>query len=182
MRAPAPKRHKCKDAQQAQTMQEVLGACAHEDLILEGQNPENTPLSPEAHAAVLDALDDEYHAAAFYTAVLERFANAKPFTNIVEAEHRHAQALIAVLQHYGLPVPANSQMNSSEVHAQVPSHLKMACEMSIQAEIDNVKLYEEKLIPAVHGFNGVKAVFMRLMEASQQRHLPAFERWAVKYS
>lgn len=140
---------------------------------------ERRGLSEAAHAAVLEALDDERHAFAFYTAVLERFPDAMPFAHIVEAEGRHVAALEAVLRAYGREVPADRRLGSAEVRRAVPASVACACDIAVAAEIGNVGLYVDRLLPMVAGYGDVAAVFVRLMEASRDRHLPAFRRWTA---
>lgn len=139
-------------------------------------------LSPAAHTAVLEALDDEYKARAFYLAILERFPGALPFAHIVEAEGRHAAALGTVLGRRGLPVPADPHAGSEAIRRMVPPTLACACEIAAQAEIDNIDLYDQKLMPQVAGYPDVEQVFARLSEASRDRHLPAFLRAKERYS
>ncbi len=137
------------------------------------------PLSVEAHAAVLEALDDEYRARAFYLAVLERFPGAMPFAHIVESEERHAGKLIDILRAYGRDVPANCHIGSGDICRRVPAALACACDLAVKEEKHNEKLYETRLLPQVAAFPIIAQVFTRLMLASRERHLPAFERWAA---
>ncbi len=136
------------------------------------------PLSAEAHQAVLEALDDEYRARAFYLAVLERFSGAMPFAHIEGSEARHAAALARVLAAYGLPVPANPYIGDEKIRRSVPASLACACDIAVKEEIHNDRLYAEKLLPKVAGFPLVAQMFERLMLASRERHLPAFRRFA----
>jgi len=62
-------------------------------------------LDPATIDALKEALDDEYKARATYQAVIEKFGSVRPFSNIVEAEGRHAEALIRLFRKYGLSVP-----------------------------------------------------------------------------
>ena len=55
-----------------------------------------------------------------------------------------------------------------------PASLAIACEQAVQAEIENVALYE-RLIPLITD-SGVRHVFERLRDASRDNHLPAFRR------
>ena len=139
------------------------------------------PLSAEAHAAVLEALDDEYRARAFYLAVLERFPGAMPFAHIVESEERHANKLIEILRAYGQDVPANSYIGSGDIWRSVPASPACACDLAVKEEKHNENLYESRLLPQVAAFPVITQVFTRLMLASRERHLPAFQRWSVAY-
>ena len=137
------------------------------------------PLTDDEHAAVLEALDDEYRALAFYAAVLDRFPDAMPFAHIVAAEGRHAAALAALLRADGRAVPENHHLGSPETRARVPASVACACDIAVEAEIDNVGLYVERLLPAVAERPDLVALFTQLMEASRDRHLPAFRRWTA---
>ncbi|WP_374544432.1 hypothetical protein [Rhodoblastus sp.] len=139
------------------------------------------PLRVEAHAAVLEALDDEYRARAFYLAVLERFPGALPFAHIVDSEDRHANKLIEILRAYGRDIPANSYIGSDDIRRSVPASRACACDLAVDEEKHNVSLYETRLLPAVVAFPAITHVFTRLMLASRERHLPAFQRWSATY-
>jgi rubrerythrin len=117
------------------------------------------------------ALDDERRAIAFYDAVLERHGERMPFSNIIEAERRHAGALMRQYERLGLEPPADRW---SDHPFRVPDSFAEACDMSVVAEIRNVRMYDE-LIARVDD-QQVVDVFDRLRTASQDRHLPAFER------
>lgn len=136
------------------------------------------PLDADAHAAVLAALDDERKAHAHYAAVLERFPGAMPFRMIVEAEARHAEALAGLLRRRGLPVPADTHLGGEDARSSVPATEACACRIAVAAEIENVDLYRDDLLPRVAGLPDVERVFHRLAEASRDRHLPAFRHWA----
>ncbi len=134
------------------------------------------PLEDEAHAAVLEALDDEHRAFALYSAILERFPGAMPFAHIVEAEGRHIELLASVLKAHGREVPANPHLGSPEMRRAVPASIACACDIAVEAEIDNVALYVQRLLPKVADHPDITEAFVRLMEASRDRHLPAFRR------
>jgi len=99
------------------------------------------PLSVEAHAAVLEALDDEYRARAFYLAVLQRFPGAMPFAHIVESEERHANKLVEILRAYGRDVPANSYIGSGDIWRSVPAALACAC-LAVAAGVQIVRAHD----------------------------------------
>ncbi|MCA9293446.1 MAG: DUF3365 domain-containing protein [Phycisphaerales bacterium] len=128
-----------------------------------------------APTAVQDSLDralaDERHAFAFYEAVLTKHGERKPFSNIVHAEDRHENALLAQYERLGLTPPANAWAD----HAfEVPDSFAEACDQSVVAEVRNARMYDE-LIAACDD-EQVRAVFERLKAASVERHLPAFSR------
>lgn len=135
------------------------------------------PLAPSAVEidnvkALRMALDDEYKAEATYAQVIEDFGQVRPFTNIRRAEQRHIQALLPFFAKYGEDIPANPYTGN------LPSYesVKEACEVGVQAEIDNVALYDE--INAMVDDQDLRYVFSNLQWASQEKHLPAFQRCA----
>jgi len=117
------------------------------------------------------ALDDEYHARATYQAVLDAFGDVRPFVNIVESEGRHIQALKRQCEQHGIAVPSDKWAG----RVSAPESLKRACEDAMKAERENAALYE-KLIEAAREYPDVQDTFRSLQAASQERHLPAFER------
>ena len=122
--------------------------------------------------ALNEALDDEYRSFVTYDQVLADFGEVRPFSNIREAESRHIEALCVLFARYGLPVPENPWPGQVDRYAS----LQAACEAGVIAEIANVEIYE-RLLQATERPD-ILTVFRNLRDASQQRHLPAFERCA----
>jgi len=119
---------------------------------------------------LLDALDDERKAEATYAAVIAKFGSVGPFSNIAEAEQRHAAALERQLERLGIDVPPNSW--TGKVSA--PASLAEACESAVEGEIENIALYD-RLIPMIDD-PAARQVMENLQAASRDRHLPAFRR------
>jgi hypothetical protein len=119
-----------------------------------------------------EALDDEYRSFVTYDQVLADFGEVRPFSNIREAESRHIEALCVLFARYGLPVPENPWPGQVDRYAS----LLAACEAGVIAEIANAEIYE-RLLQATERPD-ILTVFRNLRDASQQRHLPAFERCA----
>ena len=127
----------------------------------------------EAEIRVLhEALDDEYKAWAIYDQVIPDFGEVRPFSNIREAEARHIQALLGLFARYGLAVPDNPWPGKVERYAS----LQAACEAGVAAEVANAELYD-RLLGATRRPD-ILVVLRNLQAASQQRHLPAFQRCA----
>ena len=125
----------------------------------------------EAEIHVLnEALNDEYHAWATYDQVIADFGEARPFSNIREAEARHIEALCTLFARYGLSVPENPWPGKVTRYAS----LQAACEAGVAAEIANGEMYE-RLLGATQRPD-IVTVLRNLQEASQQRHLAAFQR------
>ena len=123
--------------------------------------------------ALISALEDERRAEATYQAVLNRYADARPFVNVIEAERRHQSFLVPLFEKYGIAVPAN-QFDPAAIA--VADSITAACEAGVTAENENIALYD--------GFLGfvkepdIREVFERLQAASRENHLPAFTRCA----
>ncbi len=128
------------------------------------------PLTAPEIAALREALDDEYRAWAIYDQVIADFGELRPFSNIREAEARHMEALRALFERYRLPLPENPWPGKVPRYAS----LQEACAAGVAAEIENGALYERLLASTQRP--DILIVFRNLQEASQQRHLPAFQR------
>ena len=128
--------------------------------------------------ALYASLADEYHALAFYAAVMAKFGEVRPFANIIRAEQTHANSVASLLQAYGLGVPANPYVTGAKALEAVPARLQEACAIGVTAEIANLALYDQDLLPTVAGYAGVAGVMQNLRDASADKHLPAFQRCA----
>jgi len=129
-------------------------------------------LSETEVADLIAALDDEYMARATYAQVIEDLGAVRPFVNIVEAEGRHAEALISLFRAYDVPVPLDTWPQRVPRYAS----LREACEAAVAAEIDNGEMYDRLLSGTDRA--DILAVYRNLQAASQERHLPAFRRCA----
>jgi hypothetical protein len=127
-------------------------------------------LDEKTQQAMIDSINDEYHARAFYNAVIEKFGEVKPFTNIVKSENNHVNLWVNIFGRYNLPIPSDSFANNIKA----PETLEEACKMAVEAEIANVKMYDNFLTFVEQP--DLKIAFSRLREISQERHLPAFQR------
>lgn len=124
---------------------------------------------PDLQAALDEAYQDEYEARSRYEKVLMDFGNIKPFSQIVQAEGRHMNALEQLYAFYQLQVPVLEPLESKG-YASVGE----ACRASVEAERKNIQLFD-RLLEGVTEEN-VRDVFIRLRDASAERHLPAFQR------
>ena len=131
------------------------------------------PLTEAEIQGLLLALNDEYHAAAVYSQVIEDFGNVRPFTNILRAENSHIAAVTRLLERYGVPVPANAWLGNA------PSFdsLTEACQVGVEAEILNRDLYTA-LFDSTDRVD-IERVYSALQRASETKHLPAFQRCAA---
>lgn len=125
------------------------------------------------------AIQDEYLARAEYEAIMQRHGNVRPFSNIIGAEEQHILWLRDLFATHGLKVPADT----SKGQVVIPSDLKTAFETGVQAEIDNIAMYEAFLgkAPAAPLPADVRDLFQRLQAASEN-HLRAFRNNLSRYN
>lgn len=131
-------------------------------------------LSDTAKTSLNKALDDEYKAQATYEAIMAKFGNIRPFIMIIRAEEQHISSLKALFDKYGLEIPGNPYTGKITS----PQTLSEACTAGVDAEIANASLYKDELLPSVTEYEDITLVFTNLMNASQEKHLPAFQRCA----
>jgi len=131
-------------------------------------------LSNEAKSSLNKALDDEYKAYATYEAIINKLGKVRPFIMIVRAEEQHIASLKALFDKYGLTIPENPYIGK----VSSPSTLAEACTAGVDAEIANASLYKDDLLPTVKDREDITLVFTNLMNASQEKHLIAFQRCA----
>jgi hypothetical protein len=133
------------------------------------------PLTQEEVNGLLLALNDEYHAWAVYDQVLINFgSNTRPFSNIKNSEATHIDMLIPLFDSYGVPIPANPWIGNAPQFDTVAE----ACQVGVDAEIVNVTLYS--LLYASTNREDILSVYEALQWASDNNHLPAFERCASR--
>lgn len=128
--------------------------------------------SSELEKALVGAIEDEYKARATYRAVIEKFGEVRPFTNIVRSEEKHIASLITLLNKYGFGVPEDKTVADISGVGSVNE----ACQVGYEAEVANADLYQKTLIPNVVDYVDVVAVFENLSNASFNNHLKAFAR------
>lgn len=143
-----------------------------ECLTVENLNYPVGTLSEDAVEALERAIDDEYKALATYDVFVSKLGSVRPFSMIRRAEEQHISSLKALFDKYGLDIPVNMWVGK----VSAPANLQVACQGGVVAEKANVDLYENTLLPAVKSYPDITRVFQNLMDASKNRHLPAFER------
>ncbi len=132
---------------------------------------------PVLHQVLRIAVYDEFHAYETYKKTIEKFGAVEPFTNIMQAEIRHYEALIPLLQKYGVPVPVNDWEGKIEV----PNSILEASEIGVAAEIDNIRMYDN-LISYAKNYPDVVDTLYKLQAASYNNHLFAFRQSVAKHS
>lgn len=131
-------------------------------------------LSQGAKDALNKAIIDEYTALATYEKTIDTLGMVRPFSMIIRAEEQHITTLKALFDKYGIPVP--NAISKDTISA--PQSLLFACQMGVTAETNNRKLYEDELLVAVREYPDISQVFTNLMNASQDKHLVAFQKCA----
>lgn len=158
---------------QGQNGQPDRGNCLADDcLLVDDLDYPAGELSDDVKEALDEAINDEYKALSTYEAVIDKFGAIRPFSMIKGAEEQHIASLKAVYDKYGLTVPENTWTTK----VSTPATLQEACQIGVDAEIANAKLYKVQLIPMVENYEDIVGVFTVLMDASEQKHLPAFEK------
>ena len=115
------------------------------------------------------AVQDENLAYAEYAKIIETYGAVRPFSNIINVEKTHIAALEQLFTSNGVTIPEN--MVSQFVS--IPSSLTEALSVGVQAEKNNIAMYESFLAQTLP--DDVKTVFTALKSASEH-HLAAFER------
>lgn len=151
--------------------------CLADDcLVVDGLEYPVGTLPKEVKTALDQALDDEYKAYSTYQAIISKFGSSRPFSMIIGAEEQHIAQLKSIYAKYGENPKANPYLGKITV----PKTLADSCQAGVTAEIANADLYKSKLIPQVQDYADINQVFTSLMNASEQKHLPAFKRCATK--
>jgi hypothetical protein len=153
----------------------LLGALATAALLAAAGD--GSPLEPTdelTDAQLVDvmaqAIQDEYHAEYIYLRVTADHGAVLPFQNILHAEDRHSSAIGRLFANRGLDVPLSLwDLNNVPRFESIPA----ACTAAVQAEIDNIALYDTLLLNDLPV--DVQRVFTSNRAASLERHLPAFQ-------
>lgn len=119
---------------------------------------------------LLLALNDEYMALATYQQINKDFNDPRPFVNIQQAEARHAERLKTLFDTYRIPIPENNWIGKAPKFQSVP----LACQGGVDAEIANRDLYRRLFETTTR--EEILIVYRGLQRASEENHLPAFER------
>lgn len=147
--------------------------CLADDcLLINNLNYPVAQLSDEVLSVLNKAINDEYKALSFYKTVIAKFGIVRPFSMIKGAEEQHIASLKTIYDKYGIEVPENNWLGK----VAAPETLKEACQIGVEAEIENAALYKDELLPAAKDYEDITLVFTNLMNASQDKHLPAFEK------
>lgn len=120
------------------------------------------------------ALEDEYLARSKYTVIIKEYGNIRPFSNIIQAELRHISWITELMKKYNYPVPEDDFYQ----YTVLPVSFKTSLETGMQAEIDNIDMYNSFLKQKLPG--DVRDLFQELRNASKN-HLRAFRNKLKRY-
>ena len=120
------------------------------------------------------SIQDEFLARAEYELIIAEYGSIRPFTNIMAAEQRHIEWVTELFAAYGYNVP----QDTAQRHVVLPDDLKASFQTGVQAEIDNIAMYEAFLQEELP--DDVRDLFERLKQASEN-HLRAFRNNLKRY-
>lgn len=115
------------------------------------------------------AIEDEYLAHGEYEYIIDTFGSQRPFSNIIKAEETHISMLEPLFDQYGIALPPDQSAD----HLILPADIPEALQAGVQAEIDNIAMYDTFLSQDLP--EDIRQIFTDLMEASE-KHLEAFQR------
>lgn len=124
---------------------------------------------------LLYAIQDEYAARMEYQEIIKEFNVSTPYTNIIKSEETHISELTTLYEAYGIALPEDTASD----HVIIPDSLLDAATTGVQAEINNIAMYDlflEQDIP-----DDVREIFIDLRDASI-KHLSSFEKQVSKLS
>lgn len=130
---------------------------------------ETAPLTEAEVEGLQAGIVEEYMAYNTYAAIIEEYGQVRPFSRIINAEEKHASALIRLADYYSVEVPENAGQTFDFSY----TTLTEACQVGVEIEtLDAADL--QKLISETENPNLIK-VYTNLMNASLNKHLVAFE-------
>ncbi|MBS1706779.1 MAG: DUF2202 domain-containing protein [Armatimonadetes bacterium] len=142
--------------------------------------------SADLRQSLTDAVNDEYHAEAFYAAVMSKFGAVTPFSNIIHAEGMHIKLVKNLLSRYRYPVPPNTfarqrgeSVPAFQARLGVPNSLLDSAIIAAQVERAQGPFYDNLIAAGVP--QDVSQVFLKLKSDSVNKHLPAFERYIQRH-
>lgn len=106
------------------------------------------------------AILDEYLALATYEKIVATYAITTPFTNLINGETNHIEALKNLMASYNFTIPANTVT----ANLTIPATLVACFEQSIVQEENNIAMYGEFLNEQLP--EDIKLVFTNLQNAS----------------
>jgi hypothetical protein len=138
-----------------------------------GAQAARAAVNPTVSEMLRYAAEDEFLARAEYEAIMKKFGEQRPFSNIIKAEENHIAWLKSAFAARKLVMPADKAFP----YVIIPLSIEAALKAGVQAEIDNIGMYESFLDSeelAKRENSSVRDLFIRLRDASKN-HLTAFQ-------
>lgn len=130
---------------------------------------ETAPLTKAEVEGLQAAIVEEYMAYNTYNEIINEYGQVVPFSRIVNAEQKHAEALLRLADNYSVAIPENVGQTFDISY----TNLVEACQVGVQVEtMDAADL--QKMISETENPNLIR-VYTNLMNASLNKHLVAFE-------
>ena len=156
-----------------------VASAASNDTELYGYAASKADESPTIEDMLLYAAQDEYMARSEYLAIMKKFGTMRPFSNIARAEENHLAWLKDAYAVYAIAFPSDQ----SAAHLAIPATLLEAYKAGVQAEIDNIAMYDRflatDLLQSAEN-KDFKVLFTNLRNASEN-HLGAFQNQLSRY-
>ncbi|MDD4029340.1 MAG: DUF2202 domain-containing protein [Caldisericia bacterium] len=127
------------------------------------------------HDMLTYAVQDEYLAHAEYIAIMEKFGQMKPYINIAKSEETHLSFLEEVYLSFDMEFPEDT----SAQHVVIPENLLEAAKVGVQAEIENIAMYELFMTHELP--DNVYEVFY-VLKSGSENHLKAFQKQVERLS
>ncbi len=127
------------------------------------------------HDMLTYEVQDEYLAHAEYIAIMEKFGQMKPYINIAKSEETHLSYLEEVYLSFDMEFPEDT----SAQHVVIPENLLEAAKVGVQAEIENIAMYELFMIHELP--DNVYEVFY-VLKSGSENHLKAFQKQVERLS
>ncbi len=114
------------------------------------------------------AIQDEFAARHEYELIISEYGEISPFVSIMAAEESHIASLETVYNNNGYVIP----QDESDTRVVLPASVTEALETGVQAEVNNIALYEAFLetedLP-----DDIRSVF-EMLKAGSESHLESF--------
>lgn len=107
------------------------------------------------------ALQDEYLAREEYDIAIKTLGEVKPFSSIINSEVAHINWLKNLFTKYNFEIPEDLSKN----YLHEPEDMKAALELGVEAEIENIDMYEKFLSENLP--EDISTVFKKLRDASK---------------
>lgn len=144
-------------------------------------------LAPSERAGLLLMREEEKIARDVYLRLYRRWG-LRPFDNIAGSEQVHMDAILALLEHYGLPDPVQGLAEGQFYRTDLQQLYDRLVEQGLQSEegaiqvgllIEELDIYDLQEASQHTNKAAIRAIY-RELERGSRNHLRAFYRWKEK--